>query len=56
MRITLTYQQDRWVGRIHQCEGWIARVIVGDTFFCGWAPTRRQAYQRAYRWMHKVTR
>lgn len=50
--ITLHHRDEAWWGTIHQCAGWIARCEG----YCGWAPTRRKAYQDAYnhiRWLRR---
>lgn len=43
--ITLTRQEDKTLGDIHQCAGWIAR----SDGIAAWGATRQSAYGRVYR-------
>lgn len=43
--ITLTRQEDKWLGEVHQCAGWIARCDG----IAAWGPSRQSAYGRVWR-------
>ena len=50
MNIILTYQNEAWSGDIRQCAGWIARWRgKHGAMIAAWAPSRKAAYMRAYR-------
>jgi len=43
MKFTLTYQEDRWNGEIHQCQGWILRYNGPGIGGARWFRTLREA-------------